>query len=287
MADSTKEISKKFTISQACRERFLPLKDNDAASLRHRGVELGGVTEAAGAFAIGRPAPSHHLLMLSIAGAGMVRTAHEELRLGPQQAALLPARAPHHYRLAAASWTFLWFHLADEGQWQHLHAERESVELGWRPERLPALMEGCLYEALQVPGHWQPMLRPYCELLAGILGRWLAAPEGRNRQRTAALTALWHEVNRDLRRPWTVGELAAALHVSPVQCHRIVMAVHNCTPMGKVTELRMARARELLRHTDYPLKQIAALVGYRTPYALSKAFKRVVGWSPRAFRQAR
>jgi transcriptional regulator GlxA family with amidase domain len=100
------------------------------------------------------------------------------------------------------------------------------------------------------------------------------------------LDELWNAVHADLARSWSVTELARRVHVSPVQLHRLVLRFHGTTPKGLVTRMRMQRAEGLLVHADYPLKLIAGLVGYETPFALSRAFKRHAGKSPKLFRWA-
>jgi transcriptional regulator GlxA family with amidase domain len=55
-------------------------------------------------------------------------------------------------------------------------------------------------------------------------------------------------------------------------------------PREMVARLRMQRAGEMLRSTNYTLDRIASLVGYETPFALSRAFKKHAGVSPREYR---
>ncbi len=57
------------------------------------------------------------------------------------------------------------------------------------------------------------------------------------------------------------------------------------TPYRLLTRLKMARAAELLLHSDRLAKDIAGVVGFADPYHFSKTFKRVHGLSPAAFRE--
>lgn len=100
------------------------------------------------------------------------------------------------------------------------------------------------------------------------------------------LSRLWQTVSFDLRVPWTVERLAGELHVSPGHLHRLTKEHHNATPMQCVTRQRMEYAAILLQSTDYPLYVIADRVGYQTPFALSRAFKRHNGQSPRQYRNS-
>ena len=48
--------------------------------------------------------------------------------------------------------------------------------------------------------------------------------------------------------------------------------------------LRLARAADLMNDPEATLASVARSVGYATPFALSAAFKRQFGASPREFR---
>jgi AraC-like DNA-binding protein len=55
-------------------------------------------------------------------------------------------------------------------------------------------------------------------------------------------------------------------------------------PMTFLTGWRVALAADLLREPDTTVGAVARQVGYGSPFALSTAFKRVQGVSPREFR---
>jgi AraC-like DNA-binding protein len=55
------------------------------------------------------------------------------------------------------------------------------------------------------------------------------------------------------------------------------------TPMAFLAGWRIALAADLLREPQATLGAVARQVGYATPYALSTAFKRHRGFSPREY----
>jgi transcriptional regulator GlxA family with amidase domain len=57
-------------------------------------------------------------------------------------------------------------------------------------------------------------------------------------------------------------------------------------PLTYLTRWRMTVAAGLLRETDLPIESVAARVGYGSPFALGKAFKRSMGDTPGAYRRA-
>ena len=50
-------------------------------------------------------------------------------------------------------------------------------------------------------------------------------------------------------------------------------------------ELRMQQAMHLLKETDTPLSELYLHLGYNNPNSFRRAFKKVYGSSPKAFRQ--
>lgn len=57
------------------------------------------------------------------------------------------------------------------------------------------------------------------------------------------------------------------------------------TPHHYLTVRRIHKARHLLAESRLPVRRIAAAVGYGSAASLSRAFKRVVGASPGAYRR--
>jgi AraC-like DNA-binding protein len=128
-------------------------------------------------------------------------------------------------------------------------------------------------------------------LLIAVLRAWFARPE--------AAAPGWYRASGDavvghaLRllhnspdRPWTVAELARETGVSRAALARRFHALVGEPPMTFLTNWRIALAADLLREPGATIASVAHQVGYSTPFALSAAFKRVRGLSPRQYRAA-
>jgi len=126
-------------------------------------------------------------------------------------------------------------------------------------------------------------------LLIAVLRAWFSRPE--------AEAPAWYRaqgdpvVGRALRmlhnnpaHPWTVGSLASEVGVSRAALARRFNELVGEPPMAFLTSWRLALAADLLRQPGATVGAVAREVGYGTPFALSTAFKRVRGVSPREHR---
>ncbi|QDP95945.1 AraC family transcriptional regulator [Microlunatus elymi] len=84
--------------------------------------------------------------------------------------------------------------------------------------------------------------------------------------------------------PWTVPGLAAAAGMSRAALARRFTALVGESPMSYLSGWRLALAADLLQESDRTLESIAREVGYGSAFALSTAFKRHHGLSPRDYR---
>ena len=85
--------------------------------------------------------------------------------------------------------------------------------------------------------------------------------------------------------PWTVAELAARAGVSRAAFARRFADLVGEPPMAFLTSWRIALAADLLLDPEATIGSVARQVGYATPFALSAAFKRERGVSPRDHRR--
>lgn len=84
--------------------------------------------------------------------------------------------------------------------------------------------------------------------------------------------------------PWTVAALADEVGVSRAALARRFTELVGEPPMTFLTDWRLSLAADLLREPDATIGSVARKVGYGSPFALSAAFKRVRGVSPREHR---
>jgi len=268
-----------------CRERFVPLQSAGAKPLADHGVLLGGLSELRTRYEIARSDPTFHLVIYTLCGTGWLERAAGTVPLAAGSLLVVPAGVTSRYGLFDQAWDIAWFHLADQGAWRALRAGQAQVRAASEMLALRPACEGLLAEArLEDPGG-RRLANLYAEVIAHLLEREVAAvADPRSLEVRQRLQDLWAEVGARPDEAWTVAALAARVHCSAVHFNRLCARHYGAKPMQMVFRLRMERVARLLVQTDEPLKWIADRVGYRTPFALSDAFKRWCGLRPEEYR---
>lgn len=95
-----------------------------------------------------------------------------------------------------------------------------------------------------------------------------------------ALNLMHHDPAID----WTVEQLAQEVGLSRSGFALKFKQALGDTPLNYLTTLRVFKATKLLQSTDYNLEKVANLIGYKDAFSFSKTFKRLIGMSPKAFR---
>ncbi|MGD8167249.1 AraC family transcriptional regulator [Herbiconiux sp. P16] len=125
-------------------------------------------------------------------------------------------------------------------------------------------------------------------LLIGAVRTWFADPAHETgwfrAQGDAVVGPALRLLHDDPAHPWTVGELATRVGVSRATFARRFSDLVGQPPLGYLVEWRLKLAADLLRDPRHTVGAIASAVGYGSPFALSAAFRRDRGESPRDYR---
>lgn len=267
------------------------------------GVRLFGARLPHAEFSIQVPATVEDLLSVQLqasmaATVTMDRTYGHEAVAG--DAVVLPHGEPGRWVFKAAEHTeFLM--LAFPPPFLQAVAEREFggapriVELRLSPaaQRDP-LLYGVAWELrrlLQVPDSMDLL---YVESLLNTAALHLLhdfsatkprvdAAQGRLLPRALHCVCDYIEANLD--QPLTLEELGRVAQYSPCHLERLFRLATGQTLHHYVVARRLAKAKLLLRTTDLPLHQVAALAGFSDQGQLSKQYRRVYGCPPSAERR--
>jgi AraC-like DNA-binding protein len=126
-------------------------------------------------------------------------------------------------------------------------------------------------------------------LLIAVLRTWFARPEAQapgwyRAHADPIVGPALRALHSDPAHQWTVAELADAAGVSRAALARRFNDLVGEPPMSFLTGWRIALAADLLREPGATVGSVAPKVGYGSAFALSTAFKRLRGISPRQHR---
>jgi AraC-like DNA-binding protein len=168
----------------------------------------------------------------------------------------------------------------------HIRTDSDKAAMRWSLERLRQELREPQPGGFLVAQHLaymmlvQALRLHLAEGLKGGVG-WLFALA--DRQMSAAITAM-HD---DPAHPWTLQKLAQTAGMSRSTFAQKFKSTVGEPPMEYLLRWRMTIAGERLADSGDPISVIALSLGYESESAFGKAFKRVMGRSPRQYGRGR
>jgi AraC-like DNA-binding protein len=158
----------------------------------------------------------------------------------------------------------------------------------WDSPLLPLLAEEIVKDE---PGQAAVLDRLLDLLLVAVLRAWFShhqaqAPGWYRAQGDPVVGRALRMLQHNPAQPWTVATLAGEIGVSRAALARRFAELVGEPPMTFLTAWRLTLAADLLREPGATIGAVARQVGYSSPFALSAAFKRVRGVSPKQHRAA-
>jgi AraC-like DNA-binding protein len=155
----------------------------------------------------------------------------------------------------------------------------------WNCPLIPLLADEIVKDE---PGQEAVLHRLLDLLLIAVLRAWFARPDARapgwyRGYADPVVGSALRQIYAAPHQPWTVQSLAHAAGASRATLARRFTDLVGETPMAFLARWRIELAADLLREPQATLASVAHQVGYATPYALSIAFKRERGVSPRDY----
>jgi AraC family transcriptional regulator, arabinose operon regulatory protein len=234
------------------------------------------------------------LLIYTVAGSGKLSTKTESLQTKPGDVALWPPRTYHDYRIApdCRQWEILWAHFLPLPHWHQI--------LAW-PVRLQCfyflsiadtgLKRRIRSELLQMHASAAGTLLHNRRLFAfNALEKALLLCDTINPVSTEArldprVSEAVDLLGGELSRENTLDALAEKCGLSPSRLAHLFKEQIGASPMEYLEQQRLKRAMELLEHTAFSVKEIAAMVGFASPFYFSRRFCLKTGTCPREYRR--
>lgn len=83
----------------------------------------------------------------------------------------------------------------------------------------------------------------------------------------------------------SVSDMAAHAGISEVHLRRLFHERYGSSPIGYLHHLRLEKAKNMLRTSNYTVSEVALSVGYPDPYYFSRLFREKTGSTPSQYRK--
>jgi AraC-like DNA-binding protein len=219
-------------------------------------------------------------------GRGWAETDDGRFTVSAGEAVVLPPGRPHAYGADPDDpWTLWWMHVQGRDLPEFLTAAGITT-------RSPVRSLSDVYRAVALVGEaleWMERDTSPASLLGAAGAAWhLMAQLATDRapgSRHDVLDRAAAYIRETVDEPVSIAALAGMARVSPSHFSALFKAQFGFPVRQYQTQVRMARARELLDTTDQPVATVAATVGYPDSFYFARQFKRVHGLSPLRYRQ--
>ncbi|MGI0484101.1 response regulator [Pantanalinema rosaneae CENA516] len=100
------------------------------------------------------------------------------------------------------------------------------------------------------------------------------------------LAAVFTFIEANYHQPISLNDVAKAVGYSPAYLTNLAQELTGYSIKRWITERRMAQARQLLRETDQPVRQIAEVIGYPDVGYFTRQFRQLHGDPPQSWRNS-
>lgn len=207
---------------------------------------------------------------------------------------ILYAPGQRQYFRADGPFTHTWFQVAGAGVaeclTQYNIPVNQAVEAP-RPNFLTPLLEEALRHAVRRHRFWEDAVTETCRSLFRHLARALFQGEQiemapYQRRLLATLHEVRGKVYQDLKRRWTVDDMAALASMSPPRFAAAYRSHFGSGPIDDLIDVRLRHAEVLLRYLPISVLDAAQLSGFNTASNFHVRFRERIGRSPTDLRRA-
>lgn len=233
-----------------------------------------------------------YILQYTLSGKGMIEIDGKSISLEPGQAFFIDVPSEHCYFLPGNSerWEFLYITLyGDEAAkcWEYIRRTCGTVVT----IPIEAKIIQCLIELYKQVAE-KKLLDAYsasAKAYECVMECYRFAKQMDNLDRgvSSDVSKALYYMQMHYQQPIVIEDIANAANLSKYYFINKFREQMSITPMQYLTKIRIERAVQLLRQTNFPIGEIAAKTGYANANYFNKVFKRIVGVSAGRFREGK
>lgn len=203
---------------------------------------------------------------------------------------MLSPGTPHHYVTSGDIWEFMWVHFVPQPEWapwfqtvyvNHALIKTHVTDVSVQ-QRLRAAFQRLIGDCEGFGVHRQALAMNAMEEILLVLTQRI---ESENRGVDPRIDEVLHHLANHFAEPLTIDELAALTRLSPSRLSHLFKAQVGESIIDTLIQLRLRHAARLLARTTERIVDIAALVGFQSPYYFSRKFHSQYGLSPSEYRK--
>lgn len=147
------------------------------------------------------------------------------------------------------------------------------------------ILQSIEYEIMQQEMGFRTRVNHLLDELLIEMVRHLSKAENFRRDFPQIFMKLEQTLRSNLAHPWTVEEMAGLVGLGTTAFTEKVKVFTGFSPLHYLINLRIAEAIKLLRQSNHSLTRIALETGFYSSQHFSSTFKKLTGYTPRAYRK--
>lgn len=229
-----------------------------------------------------------YIYLYCMEGSGTIVVEGKEYVLHANQAFCIPRFKGHRYYASEKDpWSILWVHFKGEdiAQYPLESCQKIAFTSQHATNRMQFLFELLIrvLESNYTLGNFI--------YISQVLGMILAETYYREKHHTTQeqnkhVTNVIRYMYKHLEENMTLEQIAQEFQLSKSYLNAIFQKYTQHAPMDFFISLKMKRACQLLRASDCYIYEVAQRLGYSDQYYFSRIFKKIVGMSPKEYRES-
>ncbi len=228
-----------------------------------------------------------YILIYCAEGQGYIYVDDREFLIQKQEAFCIPRGRKHRYYADEKNpWSIFWVHFKGENTIYFPLEDCQIIEINSRhgEQRIITLFD-VLFRALErnyTQGNFIYISQVLSLILSEIYYREKVDEVSKqNRHLTAVIRYMYRNLDKNL----TLSVLAEEMQLSKSYLNAVFKKYSGKAPIDFFINLKMQEACKLFKSTDMLVAEVGRSLGYEDPYYFSRIFKKVIGASPREYKE--